>query len=159
MASQEPLFQSPSIRFNRDRNPIDEVVAGLGKAQSSIEALVYKCDEARVCDAVKEAADRGVLVRLLVDRRLAERKRGCFRRTVLADGRVEVRRWGSGDEKLHAKFTIIDRERVYCGSYNWTAREAEKVEVLWASTERGEVTRFGMFFEELWEEATDVSGP
>jgi DNA uptake protein ComE-like DNA-binding protein len=79
----------------------------------------------RLLEALVAARDRGVTVRVLVDR---DRDEDPYRSTVineiavgwLRDAGVNVREDAS-DKLLHSKFVLIDADLTVIGSHNWTA--------------------------------------
>jgi cardiolipin synthase len=79
----------------------------------------------RLLDALIAAADRGLRVRVLVDR---DRAADPYKSTVinaaavnyLLDGGVTVR-VDAARKLLHSKFLVIDDERTIIGSHNWSA--------------------------------------
>ena len=79
----------------------------------------------RLLEALVAARNRGVTVRVLVDR---DRDEDPYRSTVineiavgwLRDAGVNVREDAS-DKLLHSKFVLVDAELMVIGSHNWTA--------------------------------------
>ena len=150
-------MSSHAIQVSVGSEPITGLIRRIGDARCSIDAVVYKCDDQQVFEAIKTASeDVGVPVRLLVDRKQVGKKssESCIPSMVgLKD--VEVRKWTGA--KLHAKFTIVDDALVLCGSYNWTKRPKKgKVELLLKYEKRADIRRFRELFDMLWKQGKKV---
>jgi phosphatidylserine/phosphatidylglycerophosphate/cardiolipin synthase-like enzyme len=147
--------RSVEIGLSSERNPADVLVDAFAKAERSIDAAVYKFNLRKVFEALKAALDRGVVVRLVVDKWLIEREADGFVRK-LAENRkgAEVRTWTGG--KLHAKLVVVDDRYVLSGSYNWTKSAAKKnTELLLRFADPADVRRFATVFETLWTDAEE----
>ena len=148
--------QSVEIKLSSERNPADALVEAFADAKQSIDASVYKFNLRKVFKALKEALDRGVAVRLVVDKWLIDcEKDGFTRKLAKKKGRATVRKW-TGD-KLHAKLVIIDDRHVLSGSYNWTkAAKKKNTELLLRFEDPASVGRFTKLFEDLWKDAEEL---
>lgn len=131
-------------------------------ARTSIElAQFYVCDKppsklTPVLAALEAAAARGVAVRFLADAKFWEK----YPETLTAlDARehVDVRKLDFGDVAggvLHAKYFVIDRERIYLGSQNFDWRSLEHIQELGVSIASPEVAHvFGAVFDSDWRAA------
>ncbi len=119
-------------------------------ADETIDAVVYKFDEASVRRSLRRALDRGVRVRLLADATEARSSGSLVQDLARAGARVRL--WKRG--KLHAKFAVVDGQLAIAGSFNWT-RSARRgnVEVALALDDPASVKRMQELFERLWDEA------
>ncbi|MCK6446037.1 MAG: phospholipase D-like domain-containing protein [Planctomycetes bacterium] len=131
-------------------------------AQRSIElAQFYVCDKppsklTPVLAALEAAAARGVEIRFLADAKFWEK----YPETLTAlDARehVDVRKLDFGDVAggvLHAKYFVIDRERVYLGSQNFDWRSLEHIQELGVSIASRDIAGvFGAVFDSDWRAA------
>jgi len=147
--------QSVDIKLSSQRNPADELVDAFAKAKQSIHAVVYKFSEPKIFDALMAAIEGkdAVEVRLVIDRKLLHRNKGAGFIQALIDhkGDVKVRKWSG--QKLHAKFVIIDNQRVFSGSYNWTKGGQENTELLLDFDDPASVGRFAELFKGVWKGA------
>ena len=145
-------MSSHEIKLGFDSDPITELVRRIGKAKRSIDAVVYKCNHRKAFKAIKSAAEKGRIIRLLVDRRQVNdgvKKEESLIPWLVGLDNVEIRKWPR--EKLHVKFTIVDDKRVLCGSYNWTKRTKNpKVELLQQYKKTDDVRRFREIFDTFW---------
>lgn len=143
------------VTLSNERNPADALTQAFARAERSIDAVVYKFSLSTIFKALEEALDRGVAVRLVVDKKLIDRETDGFT-AKLAKNKVgvTVRKW-IGD-KLHAKFVIIDDRQVLSGSYNWTKSAEKNTELLLRFDDPASVARFTNLFKDLWKDADKV---
>ncbi len=147
--------QSVKVTLSDERNPADALTEAFAGAERRIDAAVYKFSLSTIFRALEEALDRGVAVRLVVDKRLIDRETdGFVGKLAEKKAGVTVRKW-IGD-KLHAKFVIIDDRQVLSGSYNWTKSAEKNTELLLRFDDPASVERFTILFEGLWKDADNV---
>ncbi|MCW5875985.1 MAG: hypothetical protein KIS85_03795 [Anaerolineales bacterium] len=111
--------QSPAAHTVRG-GPDARLAAAIAAAQVSVDMAIYDLDLWSVRDALLEAQQRGVLVRLVVEsdnlRRSAELQLLQAAGIAIVDDRRR--------EFMHNKFTIIDRQHIWTGSMNYTVSGA-----------------------------------
>ncbi len=148
------MERTVEISLSNERNPADALTEAFVEAERCIDAAVYKFSLYTIFEALEQAIDRGVAVRLVVDKRLIDcESNGFARRLAGKKGRVAVRKW-AGD-KLHAKLVIIDDRQVLSGSYNWTKSAEKNTELLLRFDDPASVGRFTNLFDELWNNAEE----
>lgn len=99
----------------------------LQQAHTSVDAAVYRITNPRLAQALKRAQNRGIRVRLLVDRNKYEKTAST--RKLLAENRVPFHAiYGRKEKgsKLHHKFAVLDSNILLTGSYNWTIESEEQ---------------------------------
>lgn len=99
----------------------------LTKAGRSIDVAVYRFNNPKLAGAIAGALERGIRIRLLLDRNKYEESastRALFSAAKIPF-RVRYGRRGPGS-KMHHKFAIIDGEVLVTGSYNWTLESEEQ---------------------------------
>ena len=107
------------------------ILREIEQAKQEILVAVYAFTSDELARAVSQAKNRGVSVRVIIDREFDignDRSKGKF----LENQRIPVRRisgvkTATTDKErglMHQKFAVIDRTIVFTGSYNWT-RAAE----------------------------------
>jgi phosphatidylserine/phosphatidylglycerophosphate/cardiolipin synthase-like enzyme len=145
--------QSVEITLSSERNPADALVEAFAGAERRIDAAVYKFNLRKVFEALEAALDRGVAVRLVVDKWLIEREEDGFTEQLAKRDRgAAVKKWTGG--KLHVKLVVIDGRQVLSGSYNWTKSAKNKnTELLLHFKDPATVRRFAKLFEDLWQDA------
>ena len=146
--------RSIEITLSSERNPSEALTAAFAGAERSIDASVYKFSLRAIFKALQEALDRGVTVRLVVDKRLIDCETDGFAgKLAKRNSGATVRKW-IGD-KLHAKLVIIDDRQVLSGSYNWTKSAEKNTELLLCFDDPASVRCFMDLFKDLWEEAEE----
>ena len=140
------------IKFARRESVADVIMGLLREASSSINAALYRFNHPGLAQALEEAAQRGVRVRLLVDGNKYKESRTT--QELLAGAIIPFRlafgRQGRGS-KMHHKFVILDQKTVLTGSYNWTLEsEDENHENLLILKDAQPVEDYTREFEALW---------
>lgn len=106
---------------------VDTIERLLLEARFSVDAALYRITNPRLARALGQAQDRGIRVRMLVDRNKYQQT--AVTRQILADNSLPFQaiygRKKKGS-KLHHKFAVLDRQIVLTGSYNWTVDSEEK---------------------------------
>jgi phosphatidylserine/phosphatidylglycerophosphate/cardiolipin synthase-like enzyme len=111
----------PQIYFSRS-DPVARILTGeIDTAQKSIHLLIYSLTDDDVARALIRAAQRGVDVRIVMDRSQSAEKHSLndLLTEKLGPSRV-VERTGKGRGIMHEKMAIYDGVTVTLGSYNWT---------------------------------------
>jgi len=126
-------------------------------SRTSIVAALYRLNSTRLGEALRKAAERGVRIRLVLDRTKYEQTKAT--RQILDGGRLAFRltdgRTGR-KSKMHHKFALVDERLVLTGSYNWTDEsEDENYENLLILREPTAIETYGAEFEKLWKEAAE----
>lgn len=139
----------------REESVAAKIEGLIGGSRSSIVAALYRLNSKRLGRALREAAERGVSIRLVLDRTKYEET--GVTREIVANGRFAFRlthgRKGRAS-KMHHKFALIDRTIVLTGSYNWTDEsEEDNYENLLILREPALSEGYRAEFEKLWTEA------
>jgi phosphatidylserine/phosphatidylglycerophosphate/cardiolipin synthase-like enzyme len=101
--------------------PDEALAAAIAQARLSVDVAIYDLDLWSIRDALLEAHQRGVIVRLVTDSDNLENDEV----QELKDAGIEV----LGDRReglMHDKFVVIDRLEVWGGSMNFTMNDAYK---------------------------------
>ena len=131
---------------------IRELIRG---AQQSICICVFTLTDNRVSDAVLDAFERKVAVRVITDDDKAQDRGSDVWRFVEAGLPVRL---DNLPDHMHHKFAVYDGMTSVTGSYNWTRGAAEKNhENILVSDDPRFVKPFTVEFERLWEQFEDAS--
>ena len=130
---------SPQFAFGPEQNPESLILDVASSAKSSLRLSAFALSSPAVVKALIGAANRGVDVRVVVDRKhnvVDDPKRiGREALDALVAGGVVVR--ANGAHRLHHdKFMVVDECHVQTGSWNYAEsakRNSENVVVLWNS--------------------------
>ena len=115
------------------------LVAKLGLATERIDAALYDLDSKLIADALIDARDRGINVRVFTEHdNISDKNEGKESEMVrLQKAGVPVRDDKGNDGYMHHKFIVIDERYVWTGSYNTTYNGAYKNNnnVVWIDSE------------------------
>jgi cardiolipin hydrolase len=156
MASTDSLLTE--AMFTRSNSVADAIERLIRATQVRLDAALYRLNSQRLTRALSEAHEKGVRIRLLIDRNRYQESPAT--RQLLSSFplpfRVAYGRDGAGS-KMHHKFALLDNSVVLTGSYNWTfASEEENYDNVLILREPRLVGIYQAEFEALWEEAAQV---
>ncbi len=131
----------------------------IGRAQLSIDIAAYVLSDPRIVEALTDAAERGVVVRLYLDRsQFAEHgpTRGGVIEALLAHPNVTARVKGEG-VLMHLKAYAIDGEVLRTGSGNFSRSglSSQDNDAIFIS-DPGVVDAFESNFEHIWARAQNI---
>ena len=125
------------------------IIGQLQAARESVAICVFTITDNRLADAILQAHDRGVSVRIVTDNDKATDPGSDIDR--LRRHGVAVRVDHSSDH-MHHKFAVFDSGCLLTGSYNWTRSASEaNEENLVVLHDRSLVRKFVERFDLLWE--------
>ena len=114
-------FTNPDNRDAADqtKRPDEALAAAISAAQESVDMAIYSFSLDSIRDALLDARERGVKVRLVMERDNLDRR---VPEELSAIGLTIVGDEGQG--RMHNKFVIIDQQDVWTGSMNFTSTGA-----------------------------------
>jgi len=122
--STSPSEVSISPYFSPHGGCTSKVISEINRAKNRIDVAVFSFTSKPIAKALIKAHNRGVKVRVIIDRGTA-RARNCVGPVLEAAG-IPVRyKKGSGGGLMHHKYGVIDGKVLLTGSFNWTM-SAEK---------------------------------
>jgi phosphatidylserine/phosphatidylglycerophosphate/cardiolipin synthase-like enzyme len=155
LAVPPSLGLAADVFFSPHGGARQRLLQAIRESRTSIDVAVYNFTSAELAEALFQARDRGVRVRLILDRERYEE--GGATILALRKSDLPVRAWGERGEKLmHHKFAVFDGRLVATGSYNWTnAAERANRENLVILDDPRAVERFEREFSRLWRAARE----
>jgi len=145
----------PSVRetcFSRVERCDVLLISLINRANRSIYVAVYSFTRDSLATALIYAKERGVEVRVVIERERAYEQYSEYQR--LKDSNVSVRLDGN-PHLMHHKFMVIDEYIVVTGSYNWSsAAEDRNDENIVVILDRDVAQRFVQEFERIWQTAS-----
>jgi phosphatidylserine/phosphatidylglycerophosphate/cardiolipin synthase-like enzyme len=126
----------------------DRLVSLLGSTRHCADICVFTISDNRLAEAIVQAHQRGVAVRVISD----DLKAGDMGSDIRALGEAGVAvAFDDSPAHMHHKFAVFDRRVVATGSYNWTRSAAtQNFENLVVCDQPSLVRRFADEFERLW---------
>lgn len=161
---EEELLQPRPLAHEVLLFPSDEarqkLCSWIGSATTTLECCVFVISDARVAAELKEAAARGVAVRLITDDKTAldggSQVFGMASAGVetLVDPDYELKSGAAPVPRhMHHKYAIVDGRVLLCGSYNWSySASARNNENCVVTEDVYLVAKYSAEFERLWRE-------
>lgn len=138
----------PKVYFSLYDDPETVIIESIRAAEESISIAMYTFTDVEIAQAILEARDRGIEVRIYLDRSQVKAKYSRSRYFVENEIKVRI---SSNSYIMHHKFAIIDGEVLLTGSYNWTeSANLRNNENLLVINSRGIVERYHDQFNILW---------
>jgi phosphatidylserine/phosphatidylglycerophosphate/cardiolipin synthase-like enzyme len=119
----------------------------LDAARSSLDICVFTITDDRITDRIRQAAKRGVRIRIITDNEKAWDPGSDVH--LLAAAGLPVEQDFSGDH-MHHKFAVMDARLVLTGSLNWTKGSADNYENILLCGDLDIVTAYQREFNRLW---------
>ncbi len=130
-------------------DPEAVIINNIAKAEELISIAMYTFTDVEIAQAILEARDRGIDIKIFLDRSQVKAK--YSRSRYFVQNGIEVR-ISSNSYIMHNKFAVIDNEVVITGSYNWTASAGERNdENLLVINDNYIVERYQDYFNNLWD--------
>lgn len=137
------------IYFSLYDDPEAVIINNIAAAEEFISIAMYTFTDIEIAQAILEARDRGIDIKILLDRSQVKAK--YSRSHYFIQNGIEVR-ISSNSYIMHNKFAVIDNEIVITGSYNWTASAGERNdENLLVIDDNYIVERYRDYFNNLWD--------
>lgn len=138
-----------STYFSPKRGTADLIIGFIDRCEQTLDVAVYSITHDAIADALIRAHERGVTVRVLMDRSQAGNQYADDERMEAA-GIPVLRDIKTG--AMHAKMCIGDGNAVGCGSFNWTKNADQKNVEHWTVIRlKYIVEEFQAEFDSLWE--------
>ena len=146
------------VVFSRKRSVAEVLEEVIHSARKSVDVALYRFNSRRLAQALQEANDRGLRVRLVLDYNKYEESQAT--RELLSKSSVPFRlsygKDGPGS-KMHHKFVLVDSQTVVTGSYNWTLGSEEKnYENVLILHDPQQLEVYRQEFDALWSKATEI---
>lgn len=138
-----------SAYFSPDRGVAETLIGFIDRCETHLCAAVYSITHDDIANALIRAHNRGVVVRILMDKVQASTRYADDDRMVLAGIPVRL---DTQAGSMHNKFVIGDGVAVGTGSFNWTVNADESnAENFVIIRLKYVVDEFQTEFERLWE--------
>lgn len=152
------LFAEPQVFFSPDGGAREAILKQINLSRKTIDLAIFDFTAGPVAEALTDAAERGIKIRIVADRRQAAGKHSEV--PYLYGRKVPIKILaGRGRGIMHHKFAVFDGKLVVTGSYNWTENaEHFNYENLLVEDSVVLAGRYAKEFELLWARGKPV-GP
>ena len=142
-------FAKTEVYFSLYDDPEAVIIKNINAAEEFISVAMYTFTDIEIAQAILEARDRGINIKIYLDRSQVKAK--YSRSRYFVQNGIEVR-ISSNSYIMHNKFAVIDNEILITGSYNWTASAREgNDENLLVIDDNYVVERYQDQFNNLWD--------
>jgi cardiolipin hydrolase len=139
----------PNVCFSPSNCCEDNVIELLKTSDKTVDIAIYSFTNARILEALKEAKERGLAIRIVTDKTQSKGKHSLIQ--ALIDGGFDVR-IKKKYRIEHNKFAVFDNAKVITGSYNWTESATNyNSENCLIEKRITVVKKYSKRFNELWE--------
>ena len=136
------------VYFSLYDNPQKEIIKNINQAEAFINIAMYIFTDREIAIPLVKARERGVKVRLYLDKEQVDYKYSQSRLLVQKGIKTRI---SSNNYIMHNKFAIIDNRILLTGSYNWTfSANNRNDENLMVIDDPGIVEIFQKQFINLW---------
>ena len=145
----QPVFaDTPKVYFSPKGGCQQAVISEIAKATKTIDIAMYAFSSREIAQELVNAKDRGVKVRMVLDK--AQETQTYSKSRFFTKKGFEVK-YHTGSGLMHNKFAILDSQVLITGSFNWTAGAEEKNdENLLIMTDPALIKKYQDRFETLW---------
>ena len=137
------------VYFSLYDDPESIIIKNIDDSKEFINIAMYTFTDREITQAIIRAKDRGVDIKIYLDRSQVNAKYSKSRYFV--NNAIEGIRISSNNYIMHNKFAVIDNKIVITGSYNWTASAGERNdENLLVINDNNIIKKYQNQFNNLW---------
>jgi len=137
------------VYFSLYDDPESIIIKNIDNANEFINIAMYAFTDREIAQAILIAKDRGVDIKIYLDRSQVNAKYSKSRYFI--NNVIKNIRISSNNYIMHNKFAVIDNEMVITGSYNWTASAGERNdENLLVIDDKNIIKEYQNQFNNLW---------
>lgn len=118
-----PSLVYPDVPRNRVPPPFETaLIADIDAATQSVELVTFEYNLRAIAEALVRARQRGVNVRLALDRETVASPPIARWAGIVEDAGIPIS-WQNSEDFMHSKFVIVDKRLVWTGSWNATIND------------------------------------
>lgn len=153
VTSVQPSGEVVGLYFSPKGGCAGQVAYWIGRANSSVHVLIYSFTLTNIGDALTQANNRGVDVKVVFEKSQVSQYSQYFR---LANAGLNVRN-DTNPDFMHDKVAIIDGYIIITGSFNWSnAAENDNDENMVIIRSSDLADRYEMVFQQIWNSSTST---
>jgi phosphatidylserine/phosphatidylglycerophosphate/cardiolipin synthase-like enzyme len=144
------LRANPEVYFSQEGGIRNQIIRHVNLSRSTIDIAMYSFTDGAIAQALAEAHERGVMIRIIRDYSQSRNKHD--ENTFLRSHGIAVKVMsGKGRGIFHHKFAIFDNKVLETGSFNWTTSgERYNHENAIFFTQPDLIEAFKKEFDKLW---------
>ena len=128
-----------------------KLIGVINSAKTTLDIAIFSITHTGIAAAIVEAQERGVVVRMVVDKGQSEGAKSQTDELIKAKIAVKI---GNATGIMHDKYCIVDKAVMETGSFNYTTSATSyNTENQIYITDKGVIKRYQDNFENLWSEA------
>ena len=129
-----------------------KLITVINAAEKTLDIAIFSITHLNITEAIKAAKDRGVVIRMVVDKGQSEGVKSRTNELVAAKIPLKI---GKASGIMHDKYTIVDGVMMQTGSFNYTTSAAKSnTENQIYITDKDVIKRYQDNFENLWDDGT-----
>ena len=135
------------VLFSPNRGIQEQIISRIKQTNSTIDIAIYSFTNNEIAESLKKAKNRGVAIRLIMDKDRAE-KQVYTQYKFFKKNKFKVHKLGG---IMHNKFIIFDGKLLMTGSYNISKNaETSNYENVVLISDKSVVKKYQKEFEKLW---------
>ncbi|MCA9080722.1 MAG: endonuclease [Planctomycetaceae bacterium] len=145
----QTLVESEAF-FSPGNEPRHRLRRLINLARTSIDVCVFTITDDLLTEALIEAVERGIKLRIITDDYKSGDTGSDIERIRKAGAEV---RFDCSPHHMHHKFALFDERTLITGSYNWTRAAAEvNEENIIVTSDDNLIRQFSRLFDKLWDD-------
>lgn len=150
VAISSAAFASIDVYFSPDKNNEKVVDSLVESAKKTLDVAAYSLTLPSFANALIDAKERGVKVRVIMDKQQAGGPSSLDEALISAGIPLKIDSWSG---LMHSKYIVIDGKRVQTGSFNFTRNAVfNNRENFIVTNDKKTVKAYAENFEQMWEE-------
>lgn len=102
----------------------EDLIDVINQTENELNIAIYNIDDIDIANAILEASERGVIIKVLIDEQKATDDN---MQEIIDDFNQEgISVKVNTDQKMHMKLTISDKKTIVTGSFNYTENSSEE---------------------------------
>ncbi|SMC17438.1 PLD-like domain-containing protein [Clostridium acidisoli DSM 12555] len=138
-----------------NQHPDEQLIKVINSSKSTLDIAIYSLTKKSIVNAIIQAKDRKVNVRIMTDKIESKSKAEVKELALLQKDNIPIKA-NSHPGLLHIKMTIADKNIATTGSYNYTENASTKNDEILVIINDSKVAEgFDSEFENMWNDTKD----
>lgn len=146
---QNVVVKNLETCFSPKEDCAQKLITIINAAEKTLDIAIFSITHSNIAAAIKAAKDRGVVIRMVVDKGQSEGAKSQTDELVAANVPLKI---GKASGIMHDKYSIVDGMMMQTGSFNYTTSAASfNTENQIYITDKDVIKRYQDNFENLWD--------